>query len=60
MIPEKMLEMIILKGILEDYDRYKDYKKFIKDNFDIKSIENRYIELGKEFLDKYKKKPICN
>lgn len=56
MIPEKMLELLILKDILTGYDSHFEYKEFIDEFYDSKAIENRYNELGEEFLEKYKKR----
>jgi hypothetical protein len=53
MIPEKMLELLILGDIFKQYDEDTMYKKFIDTNYDIDKLDNRYFELGKEFLTPY-------
>lgn len=55
MIPEKMLELLILKDILQGYDSNSEYKEFIDQNYNANKIEERYNELGLEFLEQYKK-----
>lgn len=53
MIPEKMLELLILKEILNDLDDDVLYRDYIVMNYNLSKIENRYDELGKEFLNDY-------
>lgn len=53
MIPEKMLELLILKEILNDLDNDVLYRDYIVMNYNLSKIENRYDELGKEFLTDY-------
>lgn len=53
MTTERMLELLILKRILEDYDNYPKYKKVIDEYFNISKMEERYKELGDEFLKPY-------
>jgi hypothetical protein len=53
MITEKMLEILILSKVLKDYDEKEEYRYFIDDNYSIKKINNRFLELGKEFLQPY-------
>lgn len=53
MIPERMLELLVLNIINKGYYHNKDYRMFINENYNIKKIENRYLELGKEFLNDY-------
>lgn len=55
MIPEKMLELLILKDILQGYDSNSEYKEFIDQNYNANKIEERYNELGLEFLEQYEK-----
>lgn len=53
MIPERMLEMIILRTIIVDYSDLESYRDFIDENYDILKMQKRYLELGKEFLNDY-------
>ena len=53
MIPERMLELLILKEVIEDYDKDFEYRNFLNNNFDFKKLNNRYLELGREFLTDY-------
>lgn len=53
MIPEKMLELVILYNVLKDMEELSSYEIFIKSNYDFKAIKLRYDELGKEFLQPY-------
>ena len=52
---EEMLELIILRSILKDYDTKPAYRDFMNKEYHISALENRYAELGKKYLDKYKK-----
>ena len=53
MILERPLELLILKGILKDYDKHLTYKEYLDESYDVSKIVNRYVELGKEFLNDY-------
>lgn len=53
MILERQLELLILKNILEDYDEHSKYKEYIDKNYNISKMNNRYLELGREFLKDY-------
>ena len=53
MIVEKMLELLLLREILYDYNVNKFYTEFLDDNYDVEKIDSRYLELGKEFLNDY-------
>lgn len=53
MIPEKMLELVILYIILKDLEESSNYENFIKENYDFDKLKLRYNELGKEFLQPY-------
>ena len=53
MIPEKMLELVILNTILRDMEEFQGYENFIKENYDFNKLKLRYDELGKEFLQQY-------
>jgi len=48
-----MLELLLLCKVLEDYDKDDVYREFIRKNYDSYKIQNRYTELGKEFLNEY-------
>ena len=45
MIVEKLLELIVLKDLLRDYTKDKEYN--------VQKMQNRFLELGKEFLNEY-------
>ena len=53
MITEKLLELIILKDLLRDYAKDKEYADFLDTEYDVQKMENRFLELGKEFLNEY-------
>lgn len=53
MTTERMLELLILKIILKDYDAYSNYRKVMNKRFSISKMEERYKELGDEFLKPY-------
>lgn len=50
-----MLELIILKNILKDYDTKSAYRDFMNKEYHMSALEDRYAELGSKFLDKFKK-----
>ena len=49
----ELLELLVLGIILKDYDNNSDYHEFLDQNYDIKKICYRYIELGESFLKEY-------
>ncbi len=53
MIPEKMLELLILNQICVDYNDNKIYADYLDKNYDMQKLGDRYDELGKEFLNDY-------
>ena len=53
MIIEKMLELIILDYIFQNYNTNSGYKTFLDKNYDVFKMDNRYLELGREFLKDY-------
>ena len=53
MIIEKLLELIVLKDLLRDYAKDKEYANFLDEEYDVQKMENRFLELGKEFLNEY-------
>ena len=53
MIIEKLLELIVLKDLLRDYAKDKEYANFLDKEYNVQKMENRFLELGKEFLNEY-------
>ena len=53
MTVERKLELLILKEILKDYREYSEYKLYLDEYFNVSKIRDRYIELGKEFINDY-------
>lgn len=53
MIPEKMLELILLQEIFYSYNNDIEYNEFLSTHYNVEKINNRYLELGKEFLSPY-------
>ena len=53
MIVEKLLELIILKDVLKDYTKDEEYANFLDKEYNVQKMENRFLELGKEFLNNY-------
>ena len=53
MIIEKLLELIVLKDLLRDYSKDKEYANFLDTEYNVQKMENRFLELGKEFLNEY-------
>ena len=53
MITEKMLELLVLAKVFQDYYQDKLYAEYLDNEFDIQKLQNRYAELGKEFLTPY-------
>ena len=52
---EEMLELIILRSVLKDYDTKPAYRDFMNEKYHMSILGNRYAELGAKFLDKFKK-----
>ena len=50
---EKLLELIVLKDVLRDYAKDKEYADFLDKEYDVQKMEDRFLELGKEFLNEY-------
>lgn len=50
---EKLLELIVLKDVLRDYTKDKEYADFLDKEYNVQKMENRFLELGKEFLNEY-------
>ena len=53
MTVERKLELLILKELLKDYHEYSEYKLYLDEYFNVSKIKDRYMELGKEFLNDY-------
>lgn len=53
MIPERMLEFIILRQIIDDYDKNNYYFRQLSKEYNLVKLEDRYYELGMEFLNEY-------
>ena len=53
MIVEKLLELIVLKDLLRDYTKDKEYADFLDKEYNVQKMQNRFLELGKEFLNEY-------
>jgi hypothetical protein len=53
MTVERLLELIILKDLLRDYTKDKEYANFLDEEYNVQKMENRFLELGKEFLNEY-------
>lgn len=49
----KLLELIVLKDVLRDYTKDKEYADFLDKEYNVQKMENRFLELGKEFLNEY-------
>ena len=50
---KKLLELIVLKDVLRDYAKDKEYADFLDKEYDVQKMEDRFLELGKEFLNEY-------
>ena len=53
MIPERMLELLILQRICDDYYNDQIYANYLDKHYDMQKLGDRYDELGKEFLALY-------
>lgn len=53
MIPEKMLELLILMNIEQNTQFNKELNQWIIENYDDNQINQRYFTLIKEFLNPY-------
>ena len=53
MIVEKLLELIVLKDLLRDYIKDKEYADFLDKEYNVQKMQNRFLELGEEFLNEY-------
>lgn len=48
-----MLELLVLTKVCDDYQKDKLYSTFLDNNYDMKKLGDRYIKLGREFLNDY-------
>ena len=53
MTVERMLELILLQEVFYSFNNDIEYNEFLSNNYNIKKINKRYLELGKEFLKPY-------
>lgn len=53
MIPERMLELVLLQEIFYVYNNDIEYNQFLSKHYNVEKINERYLELGKEFLNEY-------
>ena len=53
MTVERMLELLVLTKVCDDYQKDKLYSTFLDNNYDMKKLGDRYIKLGREFLNDY-------
>ena len=53
MISERMLELLILQRICDDYYNDRIYADYLDKHYDMQKLGDRYDELGKEFLTHY-------
>ena len=50
---EKLVELILLQAIFTDYNLDKEYRDFLDNNYDVNKMQERYLALGKEYLQQY-------
>lgn len=48
-----MLELLLLQEIFYVYNNDIEYNEFLRKHYNVEKINERYLELGKEFLNKY-------
>ena len=53
MVIEKMVNLLILGDILNDYNSDPDYAAWLRENYDVHALNSRYIQLGLEYLNEY-------
>jgi len=53
MTKERMLELLILIRICDDYWKDDNYATYLDKHYDMQKLGDRYDELGKEFLNDY-------
>jgi hypothetical protein len=53
MIPERMLELIILNEIADKYNNDSYFSAFLDTDYNIEKLNDRYMILTKEFLNDY-------
>ena len=55
MIPEKMLELLLLIQLENLCNNNLNFSDWAEKNYNVEAINNRYLTLMKEFLSKYAK-----
>jgi hypothetical protein len=53
MTTNKMLELLVLTRICDDYWKDDSYAMYLDKHYDMQKLGDRYNELGKEFLNEY-------
>ena len=53
MITEKIVELLLLQFIFTDYKAEKEYRYYLENNYDVDKLQERYLALGKEYLQQY-------
>ena len=53
MTTEKMLELMLLQEIFYSFNNDIEYNEFLSKNYNIEKINDRFLELGKEYLQQY-------
>ena len=53
MITEKIVELLLLQFIFTDYNADKEYRYYLENNYDVDKLQERYLALGKEYLQQY-------
>ena len=53
MIIEKIVELLLLQFIFTDYNADKEYRYYLENNYDVDKLQERYLALGKEYLQQY-------
>lgn len=50
---KELLELLILKSIVDDYYDDEKYKKFLDKHYDVRKMFKRFQKLGNLFLNEY-------
>lgn len=48
-----MLELLLLQEIFYVYNNDIEYNEFLRKHYNVEKINERYLELGKEYLNNY-------
>ena len=48
-----MLELILLQGIFYSFNKDTEYNEFLSKHYNVEQINDRYLELGREYLQQY-------